>query len=636
MTRDEFDILVQRLEDTSRKNPRLYNARVFSLVMLAYGYLILVLLGSFAILVGTIALVIAVHNAVVIKLALFLIIAAGGLLWAVVRGLWVKLDAPEGQCITREQAPKLFALLDELRTALKSKSFHHVLWVNDYNAAVFQLPRLGVFGWHRNYLLLGLPLMQSLTPDEFKAVLAHEFAHSSGGHGRFGNWLYRIRRSWDQIFEQIARQRTRGGIVLTKFIQWFWPIFNAHAFVLARANEYEADACSVRLAGADAASSALMRLPIGNSLLDEKFWPQVLARVTKDKEPPTGIFLQMRKLMSSSPASEDAARWIRQAFLAETNSADTHPCLKDRLRAMDRLPAGVERGEFPVPPSPPQTTAADFFLGGYAEVAAQQLSEGWNNFVAENWTTRHQQMQKLAAELAAPERPSDAPPKAEDLWTKALKLIELEGDEAALPVIEQILLLDPKHVAANFVRGRHYLAKDDRRGIECIENAVAGDSSLTGDACELLYAHYARTGQRDKLRAMEERGERFSEESRLAQEERANVCAADTFVAHKLSPEQIATLCNVFAAESEIGSAAVARKQVRHFPDSPCFVIGLRVEVAFWKLRSSAASQKLVNRVLEKVTLPGYSLVFVAEENLKSLGKKVFAVPGSLIYRRLD
>src|SRR4029078_11357063 len=105
--------------------------------------------------------------------------------------------------LSREQAPKLFAVLEEIRTALNCSPFHHVLLIGEHNAAVVQVPRLGVFGWHRNYLLIGLPLLQSLGPDEFKAVMAHEFAHSSRGHGSFGNWLYRMRRSWDQIFEQM-------------------------------------------------------------------------------------------------------------------------------------------------------------------------------------------------------------------------------------------------------------------------------------------------------------------------------------------------------------------------------------------------------------------------------------------------
>jgi len=61
----------------------------------------------------------------------------------------------------------------------------------------------------------------------------------------------------------------------------------------------------------------------------------------------------------------------------------------------------------------------------------------------------------------------------------------------------------------------------------------------------------------------------------------------------------------------------------------------LRVKVSWWKPRSSDANRKLVKRVLGQIKLPGHFLVFVEEKNLKALGKKVFSVPGAVIYRKL-
>jgi hypothetical protein len=42
---------------------------------------------------------------------------------------------------------------------LKTASIHEVLVTPEFNASIAQVPRLGVFGWHRNYLRIGLPLM---------------------------------------------------------------------------------------------------------------------------------------------------------------------------------------------------------------------------------------------------------------------------------------------------------------------------------------------------------------------------------------------------------------------------------------------------------------------------------------------
>jgi Zn-dependent protease with chaperone function len=635
MSREDFDVLIRKLEDSSRKHPRLYTARVIGLVLLAYGYLLLILVGSFVLALAMIAMVIRVPATA--KLAFVGLLAFGGIFWAVLRGLWVRLTPPIGTEIFREQSPKLFALLDELRSALDCRPFHKVLIIGEMNAAVVQVPRLGIFGWHTNYLLLGLPLMQSLAPDEFKAVMAHEFAHSSRGHGRFGNWLYRVRRTWQQVFEQMARQRTRFGGVLYKFINWFWPLFNGHAFVLARANEYEADACSVRVAGADVAASALMRLPVNHTLLNEKFWPDIFGRIKNQKEPPADVLLSQGQALKQGLDDSEAQKRLRQSFLMETNNADTHPCLKDRLRAMNRLPAGFESKDFTIiPPPAPSLSAAEVLLGNHAEVLARQLSEEWRKAVSAQWTARHEHAQKLASELASLEKTGEAPPTAAQLWEKASKLVQLHSDKEALPVIEQLLALAPAHPAANFVLGRHRLEGDDASGVALIESAMDADPELTQDGCNLLYGFYNRTGQRDKIKDLERRTDKFQETSRLAQHERAQVNAANTFIAHELVDAQLENLRKIFAVEAEISRVAVARKKMEHFKKSPCYVIGLNVKVPWWKPRSSSANVKLVNRVLKQVKLPGHFLVFANEKNLKGLWTKISNVPGAQIYARAE
>jgi Zn-dependent protease with chaperone function len=632
VTREEFDHLIHRLEEVSQKHPRLYAARIIGLVAVAYLYLLLVLIGSLALCV--LMIVMGIYAPATIKIALLGLIAFGGIFLTVLRGLWVKLEPPKGHIITRGQAPKLFALLDELRAALDCNPFHQVAIVNDVNAGVIQIPRFGIFGWHRNYLIIGLPLMQILAPDEFKAVLAHEFAHSSRGHGRFRNWLYRVRRSWAQIFERMAKRRMRFGGFLFKFLNWFWPVFNGHAFVLARANEYEADACAVRLAGAEPAANALIRTRVHGAFIGEKFWPDIFARAHIQNEPPANVMLTLGETLKNGPAADDAARWLRQSFLVETNNADTHPCLKDRLRAIGRLPAELENGQFPPEPPKPAQSAAEFFLGDFAAPIAQKISEEWQKTIAAQWKKRHEHSKKVAGELAGLETPADAPPTVMQAWDKARKIAELHGDNAAVSALEQVIALDPKHAGANFILGRHYLRLDDPRGVAFIEAAMESDPLVTQNGCQLLHVYFNRTGQQEKLRPLENRFDEFQKLNVLARQERAKISITDTFLRHDLTTEQIAGLKKIFASEPDIGSVAVARKKVIYFPKSPSFIIGINIRVSWWKIRGSTANRQLVQRLVKQVRLPGNSLIISDQHNLRALRRKVFAVPGSVIYER--
>ena len=212
--------------------------------------------------------------------------------------------------------------------------------------------------------------------------------------------------------------------------------------------------------------------------------------------------------------------------------------------------------------------------------------------------------------------------------------MELNGDAAAVPTLEQIIVLDPKHAAANFVLGRHHLHTDDPRGIEFIETAIASDPALTRDGCNLLYGHFNRTGQRDKLRPLENRVDEFQKVALAAQQERTRITDADIFIPHELTPDQIDGLREAFITEPEIASAAGAQKQVTHFPNNKCFIVSLQLKTSWYAVRGSHANLAIAQNIAKLVKLPGYTLVIINEKNRKSLGDKICEVPNAIIYQR--
>ncbi|CAD5944018.1 Zn-dependent protease with chaperone function-like protein [Planktothrix tepida] len=161
ITQTQFDVLVEKLETFSKSHPQSYRLRVALFAVLGYAYIFLILAALLG-LVGLVVLFIIFSQHIsgaVIKLGIVLLIPA----WVIARSLWVTIPSPQGLRLSRHQAPDLFALVDELTTALQAPQFHKILLNQQFNAAVVQIPRLGIFGWQENYLLLGLPLMQSLT-----------------------------------------------------------------------------------------------------------------------------------------------------------------------------------------------------------------------------------------------------------------------------------------------------------------------------------------------------------------------------------------------------------------------------------------------------------------------------------------
>lgn len=165
MTEKRFEQLVRELEGYAKAHPAQYKLKVALLAFAGYAYVFAVLGTVIALTVSCFLLIKdgSGGHALLFKAGLALIVLAT----MIVRALWVRLEPPTGIELQCEHAPRLFLLIDKIRDALSTPAFHHVLIVNELNAAVVQVPRLGIFGWQRNYLLLGLPLLLTLPQHSF-------------------------------------------------------------------------------------------------------------------------------------------------------------------------------------------------------------------------------------------------------------------------------------------------------------------------------------------------------------------------------------------------------------------------------------------------------------------------------------
>jgi Zn-dependent protease with chaperone function len=641
MTREEFDRLVRCVEQTVRHHPRSLRFRVAWLALAGYAGLLAWLAAVVALaapfFVG--AFFAGLGGAILLGIFGGVVLLGGG--WAVLRVLWVRLAPPQGREVSRTEAPALHALLDDLRAKLRSAHFHRVLVVADCNAAVVQVPRLGVLGWSRNYLLIGLPLLEGLSTDELRAVLAHEFAHLSKQHGRFSRWIYRLRRSWEQVFQQLARPRIQGEVslrpLIVRFIEWFWPRFNAHAFVLSRSNEYEADALAARLAGSENIASSLRRIDLYDRRLNQKFWPDLWQLANAAAAPPEGVFLRLRDSLRTGPAPEDGARWAEQAFRFTTSNADTHPCLTDRLLALDRLPDGVVQGRFPAPLLAPHPGAAEAMLGVSLPKIRTDVEQEWRKGCAAQWRNRHARAAALHHRLASIDQAvSDSATDVDGLWDKAHVLLDLKGDQSAEPLLRQILSLQPKHVAANFHLGCRLLETDNDAGEAHLECAMAEAEELVPQACELLERYYRRTGRTDRVRDLAARLDRYERNLAASHVERRSVSANDPLVPHGLSETELAALFEVLRAEPDLASAELARKELRHFPSQKLFLLCVRVRPVWHRLPTPDRRQALVRRLSHAVRLPGRLLVFPSSGSFRPLARKLRKMPDARIFPRLQ
>ena len=594
MTEAEFEKRVARLEVTARQYPARYRFTVLALALFGYGYLIGLLLLLLALMIGALASI-AVLKAFAIKLALPIAAFA----WMVLKALWVRIAPPQGYRLKRQDAPELFALIDDLRQRLRAPKFHRVLIVDEFNAAVSQVPRLGLFGWQQNYLLIGLPLMKTLTREQLTAVLAHEFGHLAGGHGRIGNWLYRLRMSWARLQQSLQQEQPWGGFMLRPFIDRYVPFFNAYSFPLARANEFEADAASVRLTSAEAQAQTLTAVHVMSSWLGERYWPSIHAMADREPKPAYAPLANLR-IDAADLAVDDLQAWIERAMERRTSSTDTHPSLTDRLAAI---------GQPPTLALPPPGEAADQLLGRSRDAVVAALDAQWRERIEHAWEQRYEHSQRSRERLAELDAIEASTRSFDEAFEHATLIEDFgAGPDAALVEFRELQARSPDSALAAFALGQRLLARDDAEGVTLLEHALTIESSSEAIIAEQLRNYWWRQGDEERAHAWHARLVQAHDFEQKMRAERDSLTLKDKLLLHELDDEQLDALREALHQIPGLRKAYLVRKQLQHRPEQPLFILGFCV-TPWWKLHRNKRAMQAQQQILDQVRMPGETLV---------------------------
>ena len=619
MTTEEFDRMVFGLEGLARRKPKVYQLRVLLLAMLGNAYLGFVLLVVSTVLV---ALLVSVKAFGALALKLIMIVAI--FLWMLLKSLWVKFTPPKGMKIRVGEAPALFAMIRELSEKLGAPRFHEVLVSEELNAGVLQLPRLGIFGWHRNYLMLGLPLMKSLTVEQFRAVLAHEFGHLAKGHGRISNWVYLQRLRWSRLMGQLEASHSKGSILFAAFFNWYGPYFNAYSFPLARANEYEADATSVRLTSAHTVAEALTNVDVVCNYINERYWPQIYRQADDLPQPSIEPFARMGEHFALDLDQETAKGWLDRAVANQTTSADTHPALADRLKAI---------GETPRLNPPKPGGAADQLLGDALVPLTDGFDRRWQEYILPAWQERHEQVRlerhRLVELIEKYHECGELSPQ--DAYERA-RLTESVGQDAdaALGQFRALLDREPDNALFSYAVGVRLLALGDEEACELIERAMLLDEEAAASGCEALRDYCLRVGRVDEAKAWHQRMTDSAQLQQLANRERSQLLAKDQFAPHGLAGETLAPLRAELASVRGLRKAYFVQKCLKHQPHRALYVLGYTVTGRF-RLANRRRAAEVLEQIKACTGFPGQTLIINLERGNARFERKFSKLDGARI-----
>jgi Zn-dependent protease with chaperone function len=605
--------LVERLEREAHQAPIRYRLKLALLATVGYAVLALSLAMTLGVAVFLVLYVVIVRPPVD-PMVVIPILMLGTVGVVILRAVWIRFSEPEGHRLQPGEAAGLREEVERIRRQVGAGRLHGIVINDALNAAAAYLPN-GFGLWNqRQYLVLGLPLLQLLNRSELAAVVAHEFGHFHGGHGRFGAWIYRLRSSWYRLMEGVARGGWSVGQLLQLFFRWYAPYFDAYSFVLARRQEYAADAVGAAVAGEPAMASALVRIGLAADWLQRDFWPGVHRSEHDQSYPPVHVHGRLSAAIREHRRSQyGAPRWLLER---DAGWDDTHPTLAQRL---DALKIAAARR----PDSEADQSAADLLGEALHEKLEQRFSREWHEAAKKEWGARYRQLQSERHRLAELEAHNERSPAE---WVEYAALAEAHRlSQDALPLYREALAGSPSHAWTRYRLGVLLLKRgDEAEGVECLQRAMESNGAVIEPALRSLEEH-ARTQPDDSrmFATMAMLRERYG--ARIHSGSPADDDAQ--WLPHALDAAQMQALARVFGGFEKVAEAWVVLQ-----PDGGASALPHYFVMVRWA--GSVVSESVgLERLADRLRLPG-TFTIVTATTQAALARQIRSKAGEPAYQR--
>lgn len=393
-----------------------------------------------------------------------------------------------GRLVKAGEAPVLFQLVDELRTATGAQRIQQVMLNDSLNVRAVHAPR---YGWPlgcRVTLVIGLPLMQMLSPVQFRAALAVPLASLAGERWRPVAWLAWLPEVWSHY-----RRVHRAGHGLPAWLMWaffagYAPLYRWWASGAMQLEDLRALHATLAVVPDEDAAAALSLRVVAERYLAERFWPVVFRAAARAPEPLYLPYHSLEHVWRRKLDPEDGRRWLCEAFAAPAPAGARQASFRARLDAL-----GLARAELP---PVADLSAAQRYLDRSLPRLLTEIDRAWVEENRETWRARYEQSRKGRRRLARLHRRARRRALGLD---EALEYVTLArahlNADSAQAVYRGILALFPDDARLHFHVGRLLIQAGSPEGVRALERAMRLDKHYVVPAGRVISEFMARDGR---------------------------------------------------------------------------------------------------------------------------------------------
>jgi Zn-dependent protease with chaperone function len=196
-----------------------------------------------------------------------------------------KFDYSQMVEINEIEEPHLFKLIKEIATEVGTSLPKKVFITAEVNASVFYDSSFwSMFFPVKKNLVIGLGLVNSITKEELKAILCHEFGHFSQKSMKVGSYVYNVNKIFynllydNESYDKLIEKWTNLSGIFSLFVlisskmnktiqnslKIIYEKVNINYMALSREMEFHADAIAASITGYEPLKKSLLRMTIAD------------------------------------------------------------------------------------------------------------------------------------------------------------------------------------------------------------------------------------------------------------------------------------------------------------------------------------------------------------------------------------
>ena len=297
---------------------------------------------------------------------LVLIGIGGAFTWAIYK---LKFSLPTGLDVTQEKFPHLYKLIEELRNEFGKPKIDRIILRDKYEIRVIKTPHTHIPFLNTRTLIIGLPVLQTMSPLYFRALLARRIGQLSTQHTPVTTRLYFLSDTWVQFNSSCKHSKSRIAKVLSYFFQLYSPLYQTLLMPLLQNEELEADSYGMDVINDRDMVECLVYEEVVTQFLQNKFWPKIYHLAKRTKTPEFLPYSQITKVIKAGITDTEISEIIQAALKVEINYPAPLPSLTARLNHLGHSK--------PLPPKRLSKTAGEYYLGSNLGKIIQLFDKRW-------------------------------------------------------------------------------------------------------------------------------------------------------------------------------------------------------------------------------------------------------------------